>query len=68
LSADPTARTRKSFWFTTEDLAALFVMAGGEGQASRMLRELIREAWARWPANQPQVGAVPTIEMETNDA
>lgn len=61
------ARTRKSFWLTTEDVAALAAMAG-DTNWSEKLRELIREAWVRWPANQAQVGAVPTIEMETNDA
>lgn len=56
------ARHRKSFWLTEEDMAALAVMAD-RGSLSEKVRDLIREAWARWPANQPQVGAVPTVAI-----
>ncbi len=67
MSASP--RHREYFWLTEEDTAALAVMAGAEAKnGSAKLRDLIREAWARWPANQPQIGAVPTIEMETKEA
>jgi len=63
LSASPTARHRESFWLTEEDTAALAVMAGAEAKNySEKVRDLIREAWARWPANQPQVGAIPQVE------
>ncbi len=58
------ARTRKSFWLTSEDMAALITMAGADASASEKVRDLIREAWARWPANQPHLGAVPAELME----
>ena len=57
------ARTRKSFWLTAEDMAALMAMAGGEGKsASEKLRDVIRAAWQGWPAGEV-LGAIPTTEI-----
>ncbi len=62
MSASP--RHREYFWLTEEDTAALAVMADAEAKnGSAKVRDLIREAWARWEPNQPQVGAVATETM-----
>lgn len=62
MSASP--RHREYFWLTEEDTAALAVMAEAESKnGSAKMRDLIREAWARWEPNQPQMGAVPTVEI-----
>ncbi len=46
-------------------MAALAVMAKSEAtNKSAKVRDLIREAWARLPANQPHLGAVPAVPME----